>query len=288
MKLLVTGSNGQLGSELRELSGSFPEHEFLFTDVAELDITNETAIREFFDANQPEVVINCAAYTAVDKAETDEKAAFLINATAPGNLGRVSAERGALLVHISTDYVFDGKSWIPYSESAEPGPASVYGHSKLAGEQEIIKLAKKAVIIRTSWLYSSYGNNFLKTVLKYGPERGKMNVVFDQTGSPTYAADLAGAILELIPKVLDQPGVEIFHYSDEGVCSWFDFATAIIELTGIRCRLSPILTSGYPLPAARPFYSVLNKQKIRTAFDLDIPYWRNSLIVCLKKMGYSL
>jgi dTDP-4-dehydrorhamnose reductase len=286
MKILVTGSKGQLGSELRELAGCYPDDKFLYTDIEELDITNEIAVDAFFKSNRPEAVINCAAYTAVDKAETDEGTAFLINATAPGNLAKASAKYDCLFVHISTDYVFDGKSYAPLMETSPTNPVSVYARSKFAGEQQILKLAKKAVIIRTSWLYSAFGNNFVKTILKYGVERGKLNIVFDQTGTPTYAPDLARAVLDILPKAINIQDVELYHYSNEGVCSWYDFARAIVELTGIKCQINPIETKDYPLPAVRPFYSVLNKQKIKDKFETEIPYWRDSLKLCLQRLGY--
>jgi dTDP-4-dehydrorhamnose reductase len=286
MKILVTGSKGQLGSELRELAPLYPQYHFIYTDVDELDITNEVAVDQFFEANRPEAIINCAAYTAVDKAETDEQTAFLINATAPGILAKTATKYNSLLVHVSTDYVFDGKSYIPLTETAETNPVSVYARSKFSGEQEILMLAKKAIIIRTSWLYSAFGNNFVKTILKYGVERGKLNIVFDQTGTPTYAPDLAKIILDILPKVADSAGVEIYHFSNEGVCSWYDFARAIVELTGIECQINPIGTKDYPLPAVRPFYSVLNKQKIKDTFGIEIPYWRDSLKLCLRRIGY--
>ncbi len=287
MKILITGSNGQLGNELRELSAFYPQYHFLYTDVDELDITNHSAVEQYLEANRPEVIINCAAYTAVDKAENDEHNAYLINATAPGILARVAAKYNTLLVHISTDYVFDGKSYAPLAETAETNPVSVYARSKFAGEQEILKLASKAIIIRTSWLYSAFGNNFVKTILKYGTERGKLNIVYDQTGTPTYAYDLAKALLDIVPKATDIEGVNLFHYSNEGVSSWYDFAKAIVEITGINCQLSAIETKDYPLPAVRPFYSVLNKQKIKNTFNPQIPYWRDSLKHCLKRLGYQ-
>jgi dTDP-4-dehydrorhamnose reductase len=286
MKILVTGSKGQLGNELRELSGLYPQYHFLYTDVDELDITDHSAVEHYINATQPEAIINCAAYTAVDKAETDEHNAYLINATAPGILARVAAKHNTLFVHVSTDYVFDGKTYSPLAETAETNPVSVYARSKFAGEQEILKHGTKAIIIRTSWLYSAFGNNFVKTILKYGTERGKLSIVYDQTGTPTYAPDLAKTILDIIPQTADFKGVDLYHYSNEGVSSWYDFASAIVEITGITCQLSPIETKDYPLPAVRPYYSVLNKQKIKNAFALEIPYWRDSLKLCIKRMGY--
>jgi len=284
MKILVTGSNGQLGSEIRMLQPAYPSFKFLFTDVAELDITDEIAIDVLFSNFKPAVVINCAAYTAVDKAEEDEKIAFLINSEAVGNLARAASKHDALLVHISTDYVFDGQGFKPYHEEDPTNPVSRYAKSKHAGENQIHSYSNKALIIRTSWLYSEFGHNFIKTIMKYGKERGQLNVVFDQVGTPTYAHDLAKVILDILEKNPTLGGVEIFHYSNEGVTSWYDFAKAIIEFSGINCRINPIETKDYPLPAPRPFYSVFNKSKIKQRFQLEIPFWRDSLKVCIGRM----
>lgn len=283
-KILVTGANGQLGTELRVLAPEFPGHSFLFTDVAELDITSEKDVEAFMSGERPDLVINCAAYTAVDKAEEESTTAFLINATAPGILAKAATRLGAFLVHISTDYVFDGKAFIPYTEQDPTNPVSKYAQSKYEGERQVISHAARAMIIRTSWLYSEFGHNFVKTILKYGKERGSLNVVYDQTGSPTYARDLASAILGTIPKLNSIRGVEIFHYANEGVASWYDFARAIIDFSGITCRINPIETTDYPLPAARPAFSVFNKSKIRKAFGIEIPYWRDSLRDCLRRL----
>jgi dTDP-4-dehydrorhamnose reductase len=284
MKILVTGSNGQLGNELRALAPDYPDFNFLFTDVAELDITSEPDVAHLVKTEMPGVIINCAAYTAVDKAEQEDNLAFLINATAVGNLARAASKYHALLVHISTDYVFDGKGFKPYVEDDPTSPVSLYAKSKHAGEQQVQSYADKALIIRTSWLYSTFGHNFVKTIMKYGKERGKLNVVFDQTGTPTYAFDLAKAILEILSAKSEINGVEVFHYSNEGVASWYDFARAIIDYTGIECHLSPIETKDYPLPAVRPYFSVFNKSKIKQRFRLEIPYWRDSLKTCITKL----
>jgi dTDP-4-dehydrorhamnose reductase len=249
-----------------------------------LDITNEQAIDELFSQYKPAVVINCAAYTAVDKAEQEEKIAFLINSNAVGNLARATSKHKALLVHISTDYVFDGKNHRPYVENDPTNPVSMYAKSKHAGEQQIHSFANHALIIRTSWLYSEFGFNFVKTIMKYGKERGKLNVVFDQVGTPTYAHDLAKVILDIVEKQTISAGVEIFHFSNEGVTSWYDFAKAIVEFSGITCRINPIETKDYPLPAARPYYSVFNKSKIKERFQIEIPFWRDSLRVCMERM----
>ncbi|MEI6684090.1 MAG: dTDP-4-dehydrorhamnose reductase [Bacteroidota bacterium] len=284
MKILVTGSNGQLGNELRTLAPGYPGYSFIFTDIDELDITREEDVDQLVKDEKPAVIINCAAYTAVDKAETDEQSAFLINASSAGILARTAAKFNALLIHISTDYVFDGKSYLPYREDDPTNPVSRYAMSKYAGELAVQAFASRALIIRTSWLYSEFGHNFVKTVMKYGRERGEMKIVFDQTGTPTYARDLAKVILEIIPQHPDSPGVEIFHFSDEGVTSWYDFAQAIIEFTGIPCKLFPILTTEYPLPATRPFYSVFDKGKIKERFRLEIPFWRDSLKSCIQRI----
>ncbi len=286
MNILVTGSKGQLGNEIREIAPLFPQHHFLFTDVEELDITDEDAVLQMFADTKPDFLVNCAAYTAVDKAETDHETAFRINAKAPGILAGACKKTGCILIHISTDYVFDGKTWSPISEGATTNPVSVYAQSKFEGEENIRANASKALIIRTSWLYSAFGNNFVKTIIKYGTERGKLNVVYDQTGTPTYAHDLAAAILQIIPSLDQLKGTEIFHYSNEGVCSWYDFAKAIVRHTGITCLISPIETKDYPLPAVRPCYSVLNKEKIRNRFSIEIPYWEDSLLKCLVRLGY--
>lgn len=284
MKILVTGSNGQLGSEIRKLAPSFGNHQFIFTDVAELDITRETDIEALFAVERPEVIINCAAYTAVDKAEQEETVAYLINSKAVGNLARVSSRYDACLVHISTDYVFDGKGYRPYTETDVCSPVSVYANSKFAGEKMVQAHARRALIIRTSWLYSTFGHNFVKTILKYGKERGQLNVVYDQIGSPTYAFDLARVILHAIQNELLPESVEIFHFSNEGVSSWYDFALAIVEFGGITCKIAPIETKDYPLPAARPFYSVFNKGKIKQRYQIEIPHWRESLKLCMNRL----
>lgn len=282
MKILVTGANGQLGNELRLLTTS--GHNFIFTDVAELDITNEKEVSAFFAAHQPEVVINCAAYTAVDKAEEETELAFRINALAVGNLAKASTAAGAILFHISTDYVFDGKGHRPYTENDPTSPISAYAKSKMQGETEMFRHASSGYILRTSWLYSSFGHNFVKTIMKYGRERGELKVVFDQVGSPTYAHDLGKTILTIINSGRKPGGVELYHFSNEGVASWYDFAKAIVELSGIRCRLNPIPTEEYPLPAVRPYFSVFNKALIKARFGLEIPYWRDSLKHCIAKL----
>jgi len=287
MKILVTGAYGQLGSELKEFTGNYPDGTFLFTDVDSLDITNEAAVQDYFQENQPTFVVNCAAYTAVDKAETDRELAQKINAIAPGILAKAAKNTGAKIIHISTDYVFNGQAFQPYTEADSVEPTGVYGETKLEGEQQCLNENPDSIIIRTSWLYSSYGNNFVKTMMRLGAERDSLNVIFDQVGTPTYAGDLAGAILSVIETAEKIPETfvpGIYHYSNEGVASWYDFAKAIFEITEIACTVNPILTKDYPTPAKRPHYSVLNKSKIKDTFDIKIPYWRDSLHLCIKKL----
>ena len=266
MNILVTGSNGQLGNEIRSISNQYPDYHFVFTDVAELDITEYQQIDSFFKENNINFVINCAAYTAVDKAEQEIDTARYINVNAVKYLSQIAKKHHALLIHVSTDYVFDGKNHKPYTEEDIICPTSAYGKTKAEGETEVRNYAEKAIIIRTSWLYSSYGNNFVKTILKYGKERGKLNVVFDQIGTPTYAADLAFAILEIIPQLNSKLTIDTYHFSNEGVSSWYDFAKEIVELSNMDCIINPIETKDYPLPAPRPHYSVLDKTKIKKEF----------------------
>ncbi|MDX9881842.1 MAG: dTDP-4-dehydrorhamnose reductase [Prolixibacteraceae bacterium] len=279
-KLLITGANGQLGSEIKKVSGQFPELEFLFTDVAELDITNPEKVAAFFSENKPAFLINCAAYTAVDKAEADEETARLINATAVSILAEQSAKVNCRMIHISTDYVFDGKASQPYTEDAPVNPQSAYGRTKLEGEQLCMKNNPQSIIIRTAWLYSAFGNNFVKTMLRLGRERDELRIVADQIGNPTNAADLAHAILTIISSVVaGQKPFEtgIYHYSNEGIASWYDFTVAIIKHAGLSCKVIPITTDEYPLPAPRPAYSVMDKSKIKRIFGIEIPHWKESL-----------
>ena len=286
-KILITGANGQLGSEIRKSSGLFPDFKFVFTDLKELDITNPVAVEAMLAEEKPQWLINCAAYTAVDKAEADEETAWLINAVAPAILAEKSKTVGCRFVQISTDYVFDGKNYLPYIENNEVCPTSVYGNTKLEGE--LISLANnpETLVIRTSWLYSSFGSNFVKSMIKLGNERDQLNVIFDQIGTPTYAGDLAMAILEIIRKTESGesefvPGT--YHYSNEGVCSWYDFAIAIHQISGISCYVNAIESKDYPSPVTRPSYSVLNKSKIKTIFGIQIPYWRKSLEKCITEL----
>jgi len=284
MKILVTGTLGQLGNEISVLSNEYPDFEFIFTDIDELDISDPLMVETFCTSYQPQVIINCAAYTAVDKAEEDESLAYLINTTAVENLSKSATAIGALLVHISTDYVFDGKNCIPYIETDPTNPQSVYGKSKLAGEEAVSKYASKGIILRTSWLYSAFGNNFVKTMIKYGSERDELNVVCDQIGTPTYARDLAKAILDIIPTAILQSGTSLFHYSNEGVASWFDFAHTIINLAKIKCTVNPIQTKDYPVKAIRPNFSVLNKSKFKETYKINIPYWSDSVKHCILRL----
>jgi len=283
--VLVTGGNGQLGSELREISLNYPDHNFIFTDVADLDITNHAAVKEFIKLNNFNVIINCAAYTAVDKAESETELADQINHLAVANFARLSKDNNIKLIHISTDYVFDGKNHVPYQETDKPNPQSVYGQTKLDGELAIQKIKPaNTIIIRTSWVYSNYGNNFVKTMLRLGEERKELGVIVDQIGTPTYARDLAKTVLEIFPNT-NNKNVELFHYSNEGVCSWYDFTSAIFEIKGINVKVNAIETFQYLTAAKRPSYSVLSNSKIKNKFQIDIPYWKDSLIVCLQRLN---
>ena len=276
-RILVTGANGQLGNELKFLSSNSKDS-FVFVGHAELDITNANAVAGIFSNQQFDVLINCAAYTAVDKAESERELAYSINAEAPGMLASIARENNCWFMHFSTDFVFDGSTSRPLLEDDATNPLSVYGASKLDGEKKVLANNPKAIIIRTSWVYSSYGHNFVKTILRLCRERDALNVVNDQTGSPTYARDLASVVLQILPQW--NPG--IYNYGNEGIITWYDFAIAIRDLAGLKTAINPITTSQYPTPATRPKYSVLNKQKIKAAFGLQIPQWRDSLERCMK------
>ena len=281
--VLITGANGQLGNEMRLVAAADTERLYHFTDVAELDICDEEAIDRFVLEHAIDCIVNCAAYTNVNKAEEDTALCDKLNHLAPANLARVAAKHGAALIHVSTDYVFNGQHYIPYKEEDETCPNSVYGTTKLAGEQAIQALCADVVIIRTAWLYSTFGNNFVKTMLRLGSERAELGVVFDQIGTPTYARDLARAIQHIIYKGI-VPG--IYHYSNEGVCSWYDFTKAIFELGGITtCALKPLHTDEYPTPAARPHYSVLDKTKMKQTYGVEVPYWMDSLRECIEQLS---
>ena len=275
-KILVTGANGQLGSELRVLSVN-SNHEFLFTDVAELDITNREAVDNYVSEHGAEIIVNCAAYTNVDKAEDDTEMADNINHLAVKNLAEVSAKYKLILIHISTDYVFDGNKNTPYLETDPTAPLGVYGHTKLDGEKAVTDSGCDYLIIRTSWLYSSFGNNFVKTIRRLTAEKDSLKVVFDQVGTPTYAADLASAILEIIETGKYKSNSGIYHFSNEGVCSWYDFAIEIRNLSGNLCDIQPCHSDEFPSKVKRPNFSVLDKTKIKETFGLKIPYWKVSL-----------
>ncbi len=273
-QILITGANGQLGKELaKRLKNA------VLADVEELDITDFDAVSKFVKEHAINVIVNAAAYTAVDAAEDDDVAAYKVNVLGPENL----AKTGCKIVHISTDYVFDGKGYKPYQPSDEAKPLSVYGRTKLAGEQAVLKNAKEAVILRTAWLYSAHGKNFVKTMLRLGAEKEQIGVVSDQIGTPTYAGDLADAIVQILPQI-NAKTKGVYHFTNEGVCSWYDFATAIMLEAGLKCKVEPLPSSAYPTKAVRPFYSVLDKTSLKEQFGLKIPYWRESLKKCLKEI----
>ena len=277
--ILITGANGQLGNEMRVLSAEHPEYTYFFTDVEELDICNELAIQDFVKANAIHVIVNCAAYTAVDNAEDNIGLCTKLNADAVGYLAKAAEANGAEFIQISTDYVFDGTAHTPYRETEPTCPNSVYGHTKLMGEQNALTLCTRSMVIRTAWLYSTFGNNFVKTMIRLGRERDSLGVIFDQVGTPTYARDLARAIFAAIRQGVT-PG--IYHFSNEGVCSWYDFTKAIHRLAGITtCNVKPLHTSEYPTKAKRPHYSVLDKTKIKEVYHVEIPYWEESLKECI-------
>jgi dTDP-4-dehydrorhamnose reductase len=276
--ILVTGANGQLGRSLQLAAGSSGEFRFLFTDVDTLDICNKEFLLSYMQANKTGYIINCAAYTAVDEAEDNEPLALRINSGAVRNLGEAAQSMGARIIHISTDYVFDGTNSLPYVENDYTCPVSVYGRTKQMGEMFLRAVCPEALIIRTSWLYSEFGHNFLKTMLRLGKECNELRIVFDQIGAPTYAGDLASAILSVVRSAeVGNFKAGIFHYSNEGVCSWYDFARKIFQLTNTACRAIPIETKDYPTRASRPHYSVLNKKKIKETYGLHIPHWEDSL-----------
>ncbi|MCO6491952.1 MAG: dTDP-4-dehydrorhamnose reductase [Phaeodactylibacter sp.] len=288
--ILITGASGQVGSEIRELSRAYPGFQFTFTDVGELDLTKEQAIRDYFAAHAFDYCINCAAYTAVDRAESEPDAARLVNVDAVRWLAEACARQGIPLIHYSTDYVYHNQQNTPFREEDPTTPQSVYARTKLAGEQAAREAHPQTLILRTSWVYSSFGHNFVKTMLRLGREREELKVVFDQVGTPTYARGLARATLEIIRKVeTGEVGGDklqgVYHYSDEGVCSWYDFALAIFELAGIECKVTPIETKDFPTAAARPPYSVLNKGKIKAVFGVETGHWRAGLREMLARLN---
>lgn len=282
MNILITGCNGQLGNEMQLLEKVNPQHQYFNTDVAQLDITNPEAIEEFVSNNAIDIIVNCAAFTAVDKAESSQDLCHLLNAKAPEYLAAAVAKRGGYLVQVSTDYVFDGTNHTPYTEDEATCPNSVYGSTKLEGEKLAMAACANTMIIRTAWLYSTFGNNFVKTMIRLGQEKPELGVIFDQIGTPTYAGDLAAAIMAAINHSI-VPG--IYHFSNEGVISWYDFTKAIHRIAGITsCHVKPLHTTEYPTPAARPHYSVLDKTKIKQTYGIEIPYWEESLEKCVAKL----
>ena len=284
MRVLITGANGQLGNEMRRL-GAVSPNEYLFTDVAELDITDKDAVAEFVKSKNVEIIVNCAAYTNVDKAEDDEATAELINATAVRNLAEAVKAVDGTLFHVSTDYVFGSEGNTPRTEDMPTNPLGVYGKTKLHGEQAIAEVGAKAIIIRTAWLYSEFGNNFLKTMLRLTAEKESLNVVFDQVGSPTYAGDLALAIFSIIEGGVYAGNEGVYHFSNEGVCSWYDFATEIAAAAGHECVVLPCHSNEFPSKVTRPPFSVLDKTKIKTTFGIEIPHWRDSMLYCLQRLA---
>lgn len=281
-QILVTGCNGQLGSELQRLSPRYDDFEFHFTDKDELDITNRKDVYAYVEQHAISVIINCAAFTAVDKAEEQPELCDLLNHIAPGYLAEAAAAVGGTMIQVSTDYVFDGQACRPYTEESPTGPQSVYGRTKLAGEESVIRSCPGSMVIRTAWLYSTFGANFVKTMIRLGREREQLGVVSDQMGTPTYARDLAQAILTCVEKGI-VPGV--YHFTNEGACSWYDFTKAIHRLEGITsCHVSPILTEDYPTPATRPHYSVLDKHKICRTYGIEIRWWEDALKECIKEL----
>ena len=284
MNILVTGANGQLGREMQRLSAVSPNN-YTFTDVAELNVTDAGAVRQAVAQTRAEVIVNCAAYTDVERAEEDEPRADLLNHKAAGNLAAAAKATGATLFHVSTDYVFDGTAHLPYTEDAPTAPLGVYGRTKLAGERAVAESGCRYLIFRTAWLYSEYGHNFLKTMLRLTSERDTLQVVFDQIGTPTYAGDLALAIFSIIESERYAGNEGVYHFTDEGVCSWYDFAVEIAAAAGHDiCRIIPCHTSEYPTKATRPAYSVLDKTRFKETFRMDIPHWREALIYCMKRL----
>ncbi|MBR6262169.1 MAG: dTDP-4-dehydrorhamnose reductase [Prevotella sp.] len=282
MNILITGCRGQLGNELQLQEAEHPSHHFFNTDVEELNICDQAAVDAYVAENQIDGIINCAAYTAVDKAESDKEKCTTLNTVAPAYLANAVEQRGGWIIQISTDYVFNGKGYLPYKEEDTPSPDSVYGSTKLASELGVSKFCKNAMVVRTAWLYSTFGHNFVKTMIKLGMERKEIGVVADQVGTPTYARDLASALLTIVEKGI-KPGV--YHYTNEGVASWYDFTKAIHRIYGIQgCNVKPLHTDEYPTPAKRPHYSILDKTKIKKTFGIEIPHWEESLKDCIEML----
>jgi dTDP-4-dehydrorhamnose reductase len=281
-KIVITGSNGQLGQELRAASRNYPQFEFIFLTKDDLQISDNDPVKKFFSETDPEFFINCAAYTAVDKAESEKEKAFLINSKAVGIIAAACKRSNTKLIHLSTDYVFDGNSSTPLTEDDPVSPINIYGDSKLKGEQLAFENNEQTIIIRTSWVYSEFGNNFVKTMMRLMKEKGSINVIDDQIGSPTYAADLANAILQIISTDKFIPG--IYNYSNDGRISWFEFATAIKKLISSSCKINPIPTAQYPTPAKRPHFSLLDKRKITETYNIEIVDWKKSLATCINRL----
>ena len=282
MNILITGCRGQLGNELQLQEAEHPSQHFFNTDVEELNICDQAAVDAYVAENQIDGIINCAAYTAVDKAESDKEKCTTLNTVAPAYLANAVEQRGGWIIQISTDYVFNGKGYLPYKEEDTPSPDSVYGSTKLASELGVSKFCKNAMVVRTAWLYSTFGHNFVKTMIKLGMERKEIGVVADQVGTPTYARDLASALLTIVEKGI-KPGV--YHYTNEGVASWYDFTKAIHRIYGIQgCNVKPLHTDEYPTPAKRPHYSILDKTKIKKTFGIEIPHWEESLKDCIEML----
>ena len=284
--ILITGGDGQLGLEIKQIHKEY-KYKFYFQNKTELDVSNSIDMENFIKLNQINVIINCAAYTNVNKAEEEKDIAFKVNHLAVEKIALLSKKYNIKLIHVSTDYVFNGKNYLPYTEEDTEAPINVYGSSKLAGDKSIINInPMNSIIIRTSWIFSSFGHNFVKSILKLSHEKDKLEIIYDQVGTPTYAGDLARVILDIIPKI-DNQSVEVYNYSNEGVVSWYDFAKSIVGLVDENCKIIPIESSEYKTSAKRPYYNVLNKKKIKQKFNLDIPYYRDSLIKCLK-MGRKI
>jgi dTDP-4-dehydrorhamnose reductase len=282
--ILVTGANGQLGNELKEAAKNYYGYQFIFTDINTLDITDKAQAESFIRNADPGWIINCAAYNLVEKAEKEQEKAMLINSIAVKNISDAISGKACRLIHISSDYVFDGNSNVPYNEESVPNPLNAYGKSKLEGEKAAL-LRYGSMVVRTSWLYSSFGENFVRTILSKGKENSSLKVVFDQSGTPTYAADLANAIMTVISGVIRNKfalHAGIYHYSNEGICSWYDLAVEAVKEAGLDCNIIPILSKDYPTATARPSYSVLDKTKIKETYNLEIPHWRSSLKKCIK------
>ena len=285
-RVLVTGKNGQLGLSIAKIAQDYPQYDMTFVGRDQLDLSQSQKIIEYFQSKTFNVIINCAAHTAVDKAESDPEIAIQVNYLAVKQMAKIAKDQNAILIHISTDYVFNGKNHKPYVETDPVDPINLYGQTKLKGEQSIYIIQPKGMVIRTSWLYSEFGDNFVKTMLRLGKERENLDVIYDQVGSPTFAGDLAKAIFDMLSRSFQfgKESLQTFHFSNEGICSWYDFAKTIFELSNIHCRVNPIETKDYPTPAKRPHYSVLNKLKIRQGYMLEISYWKDSLATCLNEL----